>query len=299
MDSKWNFIHKLSVTFLVIGFIALTFLFINESITESRFDNFLNEVRTEMMKDNVNNLDTEVEGSIDNYHNNAGIFPITISHFSVYLNADPESDSENIADYSWGEQYQEYKRASFYYPENDKGYIKVQSNTTQIQYVVTYIFFSMFILLATTYYIFSLFHNRKQFSYRLLLQRGLIALISSLILSGTLGLLSGAIGYMIIYIIYSLPVFLIVGIPASLLIDNWLKRINPSETIHYFIGLGLYALLGFIGGYFFVITFSFSNGYYVSFITDSLPFMNIGLAAAVIGYHVLLLFKKFFVKRPN
>lgn len=287
MSQKSNFIHKLSIIVLVISLITLILLFINESITEKRFNNLLDEVQSEMSNEDFNNL--KVDKMINRYHEDDGIFPIKVTHLSIYLDSDPELHNENTADYLWGKNYQSSKRASFYYPENHKDFIRVQLNTTKKQYAVTYILFNIFILLSTAYYINNLIYTKKQFSYRLLLQRGLIAFVSSIILSIALALYAGVIGYMIIYLIYSLPVLIIVGIPVSLLVDDWIKRINPSKTSRYFISLGLYALFGFIGGYFFVMTFSFSSEFYVSLLTDSVYFMNIGLVAAVIAYHILLL----------
>lgn len=275
--------------------IAITFLLINESIKENRFQQFLNEVRAEMSLGNQTNLAAKIEKNIHTFHNNAGLFPITLTHLSVYLDGNPEAEHEinRQADYTWGEDADMYTLTSYYYPEVGEGFIKVQSTTSTFSYFVPYVLFVVFSLLTAIYYVYDLLRNRKRFSYRAFLQKALIAVIASIILSLGLALYAGVIGYMIIYLIYSLPVYLIAGIPASVLVDNWRGKIKTASTLtSYLVGLGLYTLFGFIAGYLFIMTLSISDDIsHISFIDELLGFMLLGSIAAIIGYHVLLLRK--------
>lgn len=94
----------------------------------------------------------------------------------------------------------------------------------------------------------------------------------------------------IIYLVYSIPIFLLIGIPCTILIDLITNRIGIlSKSKLYFVHLGLYSLAGIsIALVFFGLTKGdilqkiCSYKAYIVYIGGSLLFYHISLATMII-----------------
>ncbi|AIF45270.1 hypothetical protein [Virgibacillus sp. SK37] len=96
-------------------------------------------------------------------------------------------------------------------------------------------------------------------------------------------------------VIYSGPVYFLVGLPASIIIDRLVRRLVKRYVWKkYFIQLGLYSLAGVLAG--FVLSL-FSGGTLSK--EEVLPLAILGLAAAIIYFHVSLLVSKIRVKEKQ
>ncbi|MDN9012159.1 hypothetical protein [Brevibacillus laterosporus] len=95
---------------------------------------------------------------------------------------------------------------------------------------------------------------------------------------------------MIIYLIYSIPIFLFIGIPCTILIDFITNRMEIStKSKLYFLNLGLYSLAGIsIAWVFFGLTKGdilqkiFNYKAYIIYIVGSLLFYHISLVTMII-----------------
>ncbi|MDC3414745.1 hypothetical protein [Terrihalobacillus insolitus] len=96
-----------------------------------------------------------------------------------------------------------------------------------------------------------------------------------------------------IYTLYSLPVYLIGGIPSSLLIDKLVgqKTFNKKITL-YLTKFGLYGVFGIVAAFLFLMVLAIgeSETYLIS--NHLLTYMTLGLIASLIYYHISLLFFK-------
>lgn len=89
-------------------------------------------------------------------------------------------------------------------------------------------------------------------------------------------------------IIVVIPVFFLLGLPLSILIDKVAEKFNKnSKWAHYFVRLGLYSLTGLLFG---VIIMSIFNK--STFLDDVIPLPIGCFIASNIYYHLLLLVSK-------
>jgi hypothetical protein len=96
---------------------------------------------------------------------------------------------------------------------------------------------------------------------------------------------------MIIYLLYATPVYLLGGIPSSIIIDKINQRKIFSSVIKvYFFNISLYALAGIITGFLFLIIISkgqiFSEAFHIG------PFLVISAIASLLFFHVSIVIKK-------
>lgn len=94
-------------------------------------------------------------------------------------------------------------------------------------------------------------------------------------------------------IIYAGPVYLLVGLPLSIYIDK-LIEVSKTKTkwAKYFIGLGLYSLVGMLV----MIAFLFIINQF-SFRIEFMSFSIYGIVASNIYYHLSLLLLKIYKKQ--
>ncbi|QGH35513.1 hypothetical protein GI584_16290 [Gracilibacillus salitolerans] len=89
-------------------------------------------------------------------------------------------------------------------------------------------------------------------------------------------------------IIYAGPVYFLIGLPLSIFIDKLIKNsTGKTKWQKYFVGLGLYSLVGTLVGVIFLIIFS-QNIYQLEVISFSIY----GIVASNIYFHVSLLISK-------
>ncbi|MDX8046260.1 hypothetical protein SH601_09675 [Gracilibacillus sp. S3-1-1] len=89
-------------------------------------------------------------------------------------------------------------------------------------------------------------------------------------------------------VIYTGPVYFLVGLPLSIFIDKLIKKsTEKTRCPKYFIGLGLYSLVGSLVGVIFLVVF-IQNIYQVEVILFSIY----GIVASNIYFHVSLLISK-------
>ncbi|MYL60102.1 hypothetical protein GLW20_21545 [Virgibacillus halodenitrificans] len=99
----------------------------------------------------------------------------------------------------------------------------------------------------------------------------------------------------LIVVIYSGPVYFLVGLPASIFIDKLARRLGKHYGWKkYFIQLGLYSLAGVLAGF----VFSLFYGGTISS-EEVLPLSILGVAAAIIYFHVSLLVSKIRVEEKQ
>ncbi|TMN23350.1 hypothetical protein [Lentibacillus cibarius] len=92
----------------------------------------------------------------------------------------------------------------------------------------------------------------------------------------------------ILVIIYAGPLYFLVGLPLSILIDKSIEKFNrKSKLTRYFIGLGLYSLAGAVVGLVFLIIGS-QNLYRL----DVISFSIYGFVASNFYFHLSLLIAK-------
>lgn len=92
----------------------------------------------------------------------------------------------------------------------------------------------------------------------------------------------------IFVIIYTAPVYFLVGILVSILIDKLVGNVDRnSKWKLYFIQLGLYSLAGILVGFIYLIIFSDSI-----YLVEVSYFSLFGFAASNLYFHLLLLVRK-------
>ena len=88
--------------------------------------------------------------------------------------------------------------------------------------------------------------------------------------------------------LYAGPVYLLVGLPLSFIIDKLIgKTKSNSKLTRYFIGLGLYSFVGTLVGFIFVILLG-QNVYW----SEIISFSIYGFIASNFYYHLSLLLSK-------
>lgn len=106
----------------------------------------------------------------------------------------------------------------------------------------------------------------------------------------------GFIETFIFVIIYSGPVFVLVGLPFSIIMDKLIEKSNRhSSWAKYLFGLGLYAFVGAIVGISYHIIIFSPNNYNLEVIT----FAIYGIIASSIYFHLSLLISKIIKKIKN
>lgn len=95
----------------------------------------------------------------------------------------------------------------------------------------------------------------------------------------------GFLETIIFVIIYSGPVYFLIGLPLSISID---KLIEKSNRAKYLVGLGLYSLVGAIVGICYLIIIFSPNTYNLEIITFSIY----GIIASNIYFHLSFLISK-------
>ncbi|MDX8363529.1 hypothetical protein SLH48_22435 [Cytobacillus sp. IB215316] len=121
-------------------------------------------------------------------------------------------------------------------------------------------------------------------------QKFVVGIISSICLSLLLAILTytpTSENLLILYLNYTIPMYIIAGIPSSLLIEKIYRNKNFSSTIKkYLMVLGLYILAGgLIGNIFFILT-SMGN------ITKYLFLVILCIISSLVFYHISLLIGK-------
>ncbi|MBU9713637.1 hypothetical protein [Evansella tamaricis] len=94
-----------------------------------------------------------------------------------------------------------------------------------------------------------------------------------------------------IYSFYTAPVFLLGGIPASYLVDSYMKKNQSVYTKlqNYFRSFGLYGIAGITVVMIYSAITSITKGQYFFTAFESLQNIAIGLSAAIVYYHITLL----------
>ncbi|MYL57568.1 hypothetical protein GLW20_08615 [Virgibacillus halodenitrificans] len=99
----------------------------------------------------------------------------------------------------------------------------------------------------------------------------------------------------LIVVLYSGPVYFLVGLPASIIIDRLARVLGKHYGWKkYFIQFGLYSLAGVLAGF----VFSLFFGGTISS-EEVLPLSILGVAAAIIYFHVSLLVSKIRVEEKQ
>lgn len=89
-------------------------------------------------------------------------------------------------------------------------------------------------------------------------------------------------------IIYAGPVYFLVGLPISIMIDKLVGNFNRnSKWVIYFIQLGLYSLAGILVGFIYLLV-SFRGIY----LAEVISFSILGFVASNLYFHFLLLVSK-------
>ncbi|KHF39312.1 hypothetical protein [Halalkalibacter okhensis] len=89
------------------------------------------------------------------------------------------------------------------------------------------------------------------------------------------------------YVIYSLPIFLLGGIGASLVVEKIFKHLQLKKDIAYYpLALILYAFVGILFNYYFY--FSVINKEW----GNSIFYMFVGILGSCLFFHILLLTRK-------
>ena len=92
----------------------------------------------------------------------------------------------------------------------------------------------------------------------------------------------------IFVIIYAGPVYLLVGIPLSIYINKLIKVFKRrSVWAKYFVGLGLYSIVGILVGVIFLLIINLNT-----FLLEVISFSIYGLVASNIYYHLSLFISK-------
>jgi hypothetical protein len=129
------------------------------------------------------------------------------------------------------------------------------------------------------------------------------SILSSVILSGVFGLIEyvpeserdpnvlyfSFLGTFVVTFIYSLPVFFIVGIPTSMLID-WIMRKSRFHKAKYLLELLLYTLFGTFFGILVLAVF-------IEWSMEALNGALLGSIGSILYFHVLLLLQKFNIRK--
>lgn len=138
----------------------------------------------------------------------------------------------------------------------------------------------------------------KRRKEKLLLERFITAIISAIILSISLSYMNyipvaeqqegvgywSYLGLFFIYIIYSLPVFLIGGIPFSKLADVIIGKIKfNTKVFQYIASIIVYGISGVIVNVFF---------YTSIFEEELLHFLILGIISSILFLHIMLLTRK-------
>ncbi len=98
----------------------------------------------------------------------------------------------------------------------------------------------------------------------------------------------GFIETFIFVIFYAGPIYFLAGLPLSIYIDKIIERTKrKTKWAKYFIGLGLYSLVGILVGVIFLFIFS-QNNFHLKVISFSIY----GIVASNIYYHLSLLISK-------
>jgi len=90
-----------------------------------------------------------------------------------------------------------------------------------------------------------------------------------------------------LYMIYAAPVYLLGGVPCSLLIDRLIKKLGEAnQVIDYFRCLSAYLLAGLLTTYLFLVILS--DGDLFVWKAGNNGFYGLGMIASVLYYHVLI-----------
>lgn len=103
---------------------------------------------------------------------------------------------------------------------------------------------------------------------------------------------------MMIYMIYATPVYVIGGVPCSILIDLIQKKINLSQKFaNYLWGIVAYTVAGLVTTFLFLLVLS--GGKVVGELQDNQRFFLCGAIASLVYYHVYLAMNFLMKKRSS
>ncbi|TQK74522.1 hypothetical protein FB479_101118 [Brevibacillus sp. AG162] len=143
-----------------------------------------------------------------------------------------------------------------------------------------------------------------------MIRKILIALVSSAILCLSLAFLNytpeidrepnvhylSFISLVMIYLIYATPVYILLGVPCSLLIDIIRRKIKISNSLFkYFFEVVAYLISGILA--IFLTLILLSGGKILLDITDARGLFQLGAIASLLYYHIYIM--SYLVKRKE
>lgn len=98
----------------------------------------------------------------------------------------------------------------------------------------------------------------------------------------------------ILFLLYSFPVYILGGIPSSYFIEKCVPGNQVESKIKLYITkFGLYGLAGAIVGFIYLMVLTIPENKMYLILGELKSFLLLGLLAALVFYHVSLLFRKY------